>query len=60
MQITIQAKNVYGNEVFYPVCEQAMRLAHLANTKTLTRDALNLIKSMGFAIQVQQPQAITF
>lgn len=54
MKITVQIKNVYGNEQIYPVCQQARLLADLAGTKTLTRHAINLIKALGYTVDVQQ------
>jgi hypothetical protein len=55
-KITIKIKNNYGQEVAYPVCEQAKLFAHLTNTKTLTREALQIIKALGYSIEVQRDQ----
>jgi hypothetical protein len=54
-QITVEVKNVYGNETVYPVCGTAKFFAQLAGTKSLTRDMLRAIKAMGFEITVQAP-----
>lgn len=59
MTITVQIKNVYGNETIYPVCEKARLFAALAGTKTLTLVAIAQIKLLGYAITVkQQPQTL--
>ena len=50
MQITIELKWQYGNCAFYPLCETSKRFAQIAGTKTLTQDALRIIKSMGYTI----------
>jgi hypothetical protein len=50
MTIQVQVKNVYGNEMIYPICEQAKLFAKLANTKTLTRQSIELIKALGYAV----------
>jgi hypothetical protein len=50
MQITIELKWQYGNCAFYPLCETSKRFAQIAGTKTLTQDALRIIKAMGYEI----------
>ena len=55
MTITVQIKNVFGNETIYPVCPAARAFAAIAGTKTLTRHALILIKGLGYAITVKAP-----
>ena len=54
MSITVQVKNVYGNELIYPVCEQARLFADIAGTKTLSRTVVSQIKRLGYTIQVEQ------
>lgn len=54
MKILIQIKSVYGNEMIYPVCENAKRFAALAGKKTLSRSDLKIIKDLGFEIEIQQ------
>ena len=55
MTITVEIKNVFGNETIYPVCPVAKGFAAIAGTKTLTRHALGLIKGLGYAITVKAP-----
>lgn len=54
MNITVEIKQVYGNETIYPVCETAKLLTKLTGNKTLTRAALETIKQLGYSIAVQQ------
>lgn len=54
MNITVEIKQVYGNETIYPVCETAKLLTRLTGNKTLTRAALVTIKQLGYSIAVQQ------
>ena len=54
MRILVQIKNVYGNETIYPICDTAKNLARLAGTKTLTRESIAIIKTLGYQIEVQQ------
>lgn len=51
MKITIEVKNVYGNTLYYPVCEQAKLFAKIAETTTLTYHAIQHIKALGYAIE---------
>ena len=53
--ITISVKNVYGRETIYPACKQSAFFAALAGTKTLTDDALRLIRAAGYDIVVEAP-----
>ena len=43
----VKIKNVYGNELIYPVNSTAKLLARLANTKTLTREAIRISQELG-------------
>ena len=52
--ITIEKKNVYGVERFYPICENAKRFAMLTNSKTFNRDILAIIKSIGINIELKK------
>ena len=52
--ITVEIRNVYGVVKYYPTCERARTLASLAGTTTLTPQALNLIRVLGFGIKLKQ------
>ena len=58
--IQVTFKNVYGNEIVYPVSESAKLFARIAGTKTLTSETLTLIKLLGYTIEVvtDQPKTI--
>lgn len=59
MNITVKIKNVYGNETIYPVCELAKYFAELKGQKTLTRGDINIIKKLGYKVDVQaQPVSL--
>ena len=53
--IKIEQRDVYGNRVFYPVCDNAKAFATIAKSKTLTRDTLQKLKALGYEIQVTLP-----
>ena len=44
-KITIEIKSVYGNALFYPVCDNAKRFAELTKRKTLLESDLITIKN---------------
>ena len=54
MTILVTIKNNYGTEAIYPVCEKGIAFASLAGKKTLSRNDIALIKSLGFSVEVKQ------
>lgn len=50
LQVTV--KNVYGNELIYPVCEHAKLLCSLVNAKTFTDHSIHLVKQMGYTFEM--------
>jgi len=56
MKIIIEQKQVYGKTLFYPVCQTARIFSDLTRTKTLDRFQLQKIKSLGYSIELKQPE----
>ncbi len=54
MEILVKIGNNYGNEVIYPVCDDAQVFAAIAGTKTLTAGTIAAIKRLGYKINVEQ------
>ena len=52
--ITVNIKNVYGNELIYPVCFNAKKFTSLTKNKTLSKKDINIIRTLGFNIIVQE------
>ena len=50
-KIKVQLRNVYGNELIYPMCDDAKRFTRLTQTKTLHRDDIATIKALGFTVE---------
>lgn len=50
--IRVEIKTLYGTERIYPVCTIAHRFARLLEKKTLSRDNIEIIKSLGFTVEV--------
>ena len=53
-QITVKIKEVYGNRMIYPACQDAKVFALIAGTKTLTSQKLEMIEALGYDIIVEQ------
>ena len=52
MFITVAIRRIYGNETIYPVCDKAELFARIAGTRTLTREVIKQIKSLGYEVRV--------
>jgi hypothetical protein len=50
MNITIEVRDVYGQTMYYPVCDKAKLFAQIAGTKTLTQDTLRKIELLGYGV----------
>jgi hypothetical protein len=55
MNIQVTIKNVYGTEKIYPACSKSEVFAKLAGTTTLTHQSIQLIKALGYTIEVKAP-----
>jgi hypothetical protein len=50
MNITVEVRDVYGQTVFYPMCDKAKLFAQIAGTKTVTPDTLHKIEALGYSV----------
>ena len=57
MKITIERRDQYGAPVYHPIDDAAKAFARIARTKTLTPDALAIIRALGYEIEVKHPAA---
>ena len=55
MEIHVQVRTVYGNTLIYPVCSQALLFAKFNGAKTLTRQSIEIIKQLGYAVRAVDP-----
>jgi len=56
MEILVEIKDQFGNEVIHPACDTSRLLARLAGTVTLTPEARAIIKQLGYSIAVAAPK----
>ena len=54
MSIKVKIKNIYGRDLVYPVCEKAKLLAKLVQQATFTSREIQVIKDLGYSIEVVQ------
>jgi hypothetical protein len=52
--IFLKEKSVYGNTLIYPNCETSNLFAKLIGTKTLNINDINVIKLLGYNVQIQK------
>jgi hypothetical protein len=50
MNINVEVRDVYGQTVYYPMCDKAKLFAQIAGTKTLTPDVLRKIELLGYGV----------
>ena len=48
--ITVEIRDQFGNRVFHPACEDALRFAAIAGTTTLTERVLTCVRGLGYDI----------
>ena len=58
MKLEIQIKNIYGRDVVYPVCEKAQLLTRLSGNRTLTDEAIAVIKKLGYTFTTTTTQRV--
>ena len=49
--IYVEKKNIYGNELLYPVCQRAKIFAILTGQKTLSTGAIIKVKQLGYSVK---------
>jgi hypothetical protein len=49
----VTMKTVYGHTLYYPVCDLAKTFAAIAHSRTLTKETIDNIKSLGYTVEVK-------
>jgi hypothetical protein len=52
-ELIVKRKNVYGNELIYPVCNKAKIFTIIAGNKTLLPGVITQIKALGYTIKTE-------
>ena len=48
MELVVEKKSVYGNQLVYPVCDRAKLFANISGNKTLLPEVIEYIKKLGY------------
>lgn len=56
MELLIEMRNVYGNELIYPANDTARALVTLTGRKTFSRSDIQTLKGLGYAVTVKAPE----
>jgi hypothetical protein len=59
MEIKVKLKNVYGQDLVYPVCSKEKVFAQIAGTTTLTPETLSKITLLGYEV-TNEPTKLNF
>jgi hypothetical protein len=59
MEIKVTIKNVYGQDLVYPVCPKAKIFAQISGTTTITPETLSKIMLLGYDV-INEPTKLNF
>ena len=48
MELIVEKKSVYGNQLIYPVCDKAKLFANISGNKVLLPGVIECIKKLGY------------
>ena len=51
--LIVEERNVYGNDLIYPVCEQSKKLTELTGNTTITEDTKRKLEELGHTLVVE-------
>jgi hypothetical protein len=56
MQLIVEKKSVYGNQLIYPICNKAKLFASISGNKTLLPEVIEDIKKLGYSLTTKGEQ----
>ena len=56
MELIVEKKSVYGNQLIYPVCNKAKLFASISGNKTLLPEVIEDIKKLGYSLTTKEEQ----
>jgi hypothetical protein len=56
MELIVEKKSVYGNQLIYPVCNKAKLFASISGNKTLLPEVIEDIKKLGYKLTTKGEQ----
>ena len=55
-KLIVRRQNVFGNELIYPVCQDAILFSCIAGTKTFCSITIANIKKLGYKFETQKEE----
>ena len=52
-EVVVTVKNVYGNELVYPVNDRARMMLNLTGKKTFSKAELEILKKVGYVVKFE-------
>ena len=56
MQLIVEKKSVYGNQLVYHICNKAKLFASISGNKTLLPEIIEYIKKLGYKLTTKGEQ----
>lgn len=56
--LVVEVKNVYGNELVYPVSDNAIILCNMTESKTFSKTNITRLKALGYIFRVTTPSLV--
>ncbi len=50
MELVVEKKSVYGNQLIYPICNKSKLFALISGNKTLLPEVIESIKKLGYKL----------
>ena len=54
--LIVKKKNAWGNELIYPVCQDAILFSYITGTKTFCSTTIANIKKLGYKFETQKEE----
>ena len=54
--LIVKKKNIYGNELIYPVCQDSIIFSYIAGSKTFCSITIANIKKLGYKFETQKEE----
>lgn len=56
--IYVECKTVYGKDLVYPICDFGKMICQLSNTKTLSKENIDILKRNGYIVKEKKEREL--
>lgn len=56
--IYVECKNVWGKDLVYPTCDFGKMICQLSNTKTLSKENIDILKHNGYIVKEKKEREL--